>query len=206
MKKTGALISRLLSRPEGIMGRVVAILMNRVNRRMYEICFELLGIRKGDRVLEIGFGNGKHLGVAAAASRGFTAGIDISETMVREAERRNRRLVDSGKMEISRGDVSSLPYGDDSFHKVYTLNTVYFWKDPGKALGEIRRVLKKGGTLVIGMNSREAMEKSGYDRDCFIFYDREEVEALVRECGLAPRRWVYEKMEVEDALCLKAQK
>ncbi|MDX2455240.1 class I SAM-dependent methyltransferase [Desulfosarcina sp.] len=199
-------LSGQLSHPRGIAGRIIAFLMNHTNAKMYGMAFDLLDVQPRDRLLEIGFGNGKYLRRALMlAPGGRVAGIDWSGTMVQSARRRNRPFVDSGRIEIQKAGVDLIPYPDRLFDKVFTLNTLYFWQAPEKAFHEIHRVLKPGGVLVLGMNTRKAMEKSHYDRRYFTFYHQEEVERLLNECGFGNVLHVYDKMAVEDALCFRAR-
>lgn len=202
-----SMVSKQLSRPEGLSGRLLSILMSCGNARMYEIAYRLLDIRSGDHLLEIGFGNGKYLAkTAGRACAGFVAGIDISNAMVHTARRRNANFLRSAKMEIKKGNIASIPYGNCRFDKVYSLNTIYFWQNPEKDLREIFRVMKPGAALVLGMNTRAVMEKSGYDPRYFTFYDRQEVEMLLAETGFTGISAIHEKMAVEDALCIRAEK
>src|SRR5512138_3892318 len=57
----GKIMARQLSRPDGLLGRVVARLMNRFNRAMSGAAIALLEVAPGDDVLEIGFGGGASL-------------------------------------------------------------------------------------------------------------------------------------------------
>jgi ubiquinone/menaquinone biosynthesis C-methylase UbiE len=49
-----------------------------------------------------------------------------------------------------RGDAQALPYPDDHFDSAYLVATLGEVSDKGRALRELRRVLKRGGRLVIG--------------------------------------------------------
>ena len=56
-------------------------------------------------------------------------------------------------MEVLEGNVQSLPFEDNTFDIVTAFETVYFWPDIEKCFGEVKRVLKPGGTFLIGMES-----------------------------------------------------
>jgi SAM-dependent methyltransferase len=89
--------------------------------------------------------------VAARLRRGFAAGIDPSEWMVRHARARNRRWLASGRTEIRVGRSDDLAgFGDGRFDRVYGTHVVYFWSQPWRDLAEIRRVLRPGGRLLLG--------------------------------------------------------
>jgi ubiquinone/menaquinone biosynthesis C-methylase UbiE len=59
----------------------------------------LLELQAEDRVLEVGFGPGTAIEhVARLATRGFVAGIDPSEVMLRQASGRNRNHIRQGRV------------------------------------------------------------------------------------------------------------
>jgi ubiquinone/menaquinone biosynthesis C-methylase UbiE len=87
-------------------------------------------------------------------------GVDFSESMVQSAEKRFADLIRQRSVEIRVGDLGSLPYADETFDKVCTVNTLYFWPSPLKNLREIRRVIKPGGRLVVAFRSRESLRRA----------------------------------------------
>jgi ubiquinone/menaquinone biosynthesis C-methylase UbiE len=54
--------------------------------------------------------------------------------MVRRAARLNRAEIQAGKVELKQGGVEALPYDDNSFHKAFAINVIYFLPDPAAAL------------------------------------------------------------------------
>lgn len=52
-------------------------------------------------------------------------------------------------MDVSQGSVEKLPFTDDSFDKITTVESFYFWPDPPENLKEVSRILKKGGTFLL---------------------------------------------------------
>jgi ubiquinone/menaquinone biosynthesis C-methylase UbiE len=75
-----------------------------------------LAIAPTDHVLEIGFGAGRALTLAAdRAASGHVSGLDLSPTMVHVARRRNTRLIQAGRIRLLRGSVTALPFADQQF-------------------------------------------------------------------------------------------
>ena len=52
-------------------------------------------------------------------------------------------------MDVLTGSVENLPFAADSFNKITTVESFYFWPDPAENLKEVRRVLKAGGTFLL---------------------------------------------------------
>jgi ubiquinone/menaquinone biosynthesis C-methylase UbiE len=143
-------MARLLGKPEGEAGRAVAERLNRVNADITAAVYQRLQLKPGERVLEIGFGNGRLLPeLLALADELSYVGLDIAETMVVEAITFNAELVASGQASFQRSSAEAIPYPDARFDKVFAVNVIYFWPDPVKALSEMRRVLRPGGMSVI---------------------------------------------------------
>jgi len=136
--------------PRGFRGRVLGFLMVVFNQPMNVLALAALDIRDGERVLEIGFGPGRLLGMLANTAKNVrVSGIDYSELMVGQARRYlcNHRI--AGNIGVTCGSVSSLPYANASFDKVCAVNSFQFWPSPRENLAEVRRVLVPGGRLVL---------------------------------------------------------
>jgi ubiquinone/menaquinone biosynthesis C-methylase UbiE len=145
------MLERQFSHPAGLPGRAVGRVMALLNGPMNRLAVDLLAVRPDDAVLEIGFGPGTAIRLLAErAVRGFVAGADPSDVMVREAVRRNRVSVEAGRVDLRRASVSRLPYPDGRFTKVLAVNSFHHWPAWEDDLREVRRVTKAGGILLLG--------------------------------------------------------
>ncbi|WJH36969.1 class I SAM-dependent methyltransferase [Paenibacillus sp. CC-CFT747] len=102
---------------------------------------------------------GYRAAVQPVGSRREVSGLDLSETMVQAAAGRNRQGAAAGRVHIRQGDVSAaIPWPDESFHKVFSIHSLYFWSDLSRAVSESCRVLAPGGTILLtwsdGKNGR----------------------------------------------------
>ena len=111
---------------------------------------EALQPRAGERVLEIGPGTGYYTFEMAGRLDGGQVDIfDIQQEMIDHVMREaNRRGVTN--VEPALGDAQSLPYSDDSFDAVVLITVLGEIPDQDRALGEVTRVLKPGGRLIVG--------------------------------------------------------
>jgi arsenite methyltransferase len=152
-------IAQKMRQPAGLFGRLAGFLF-RINLEGIDWTISLLEIQPTEHVIEIGLGPGHGIQqVARLAVRGRVAGVDFSETMLQQASHRNEAAIAAGLVEFRLGDAAALPYPDNSFHKVFATNVVYFWKDPVATLQEIWRVMKPGGRLALYVIAKENLLK-----------------------------------------------
>lgn len=177
-------IARQLAHPEGPFGRVMGHLMNWHNARMNAFAAARLAPASTDRVLEIGFGGGV-LARLLVRSGACVTGIDRSHLMVAQARRRFRRAMAQGRAAFLEGNVEALPYGDASFDKVATVNTIYFWTSLDAGFREIHRVLTPGGCLIVGFLPKERMDRMGMPTDIFTTRAPDDVIAALAMAGFA---------------------
>ena len=103
---------------------------------------------EGADVLDVGTGPGVLL-VELARRRADLrlTGIDLSADMVRAAQRNLRPYGDRATALV--GDVSGLPFPDDSFDLVVSSYSLHHWEHPEAAVPELARVLRPGGRLCV---------------------------------------------------------
>lgn len=126
----------------------------------YRWLFGRLTLPEGARVLELGCGpanlwreNLERLPDWHVTLTDFSAG------MVAEAE---RRLAGAGREFAFRvADAQALPFEDGLFDAVVAVHMLYHVPDQGRALLEVRRVLKPGGRFYASTNSRDHMQEIG---------------------------------------------
>ena len=128
--------------------------------------------------LEVGVGTGRF-----AAAFGIKFGLDPSQAMLDIAKSRG--------IEVTKGVAESLPFEDAFFDFVLIVTTLCFVDNPLKALSEVKRVLKSGGLLIIGMIDRNSALGKNYEakkqdnpfyRNAH-FYSAEEEIQLINQLG-----------------------
>ncbi|MDH6461365.1 SAM-dependent methyltransferase [Micromonospora sp. A200] len=107
----------------------------------------LAGVRPGDRVLDVGCGNGQLTRLAARrAGDGHAVGIDLSAPMLDRA-RAGAAAEQVGNVRFIQGDAQVHPLPDAAFDVVLSRFGVMFFADPVAAFGNLARALRPGGRL-----------------------------------------------------------
>ncbi len=147
---------------------------------------EVLDLQRDDKVLEIGFGPGKLINeMADIVIGGVVEGIDFSQTMLKQASKVNKQHISIGRVKLHKGDCTVLPFNNESFNKLCSINTLYFWKEPEKHFSEMFRVMKRGGMVVIGFRDDKQMSNLSLSEDIFSFYSQNDVVRLLSVAGFS---------------------
>lgn len=117
-------------------------------RRVYD--FEA---RAGERVLDVGAGNGFVMSrYARAGARAF--GVELTARGVFLCRRRFE--VEGVRAFVSQGDAENLPFPDASFDAVTSMGVLHHVPHPERAIDEIHRVLRPGGQLTLMLYHRNS--------------------------------------------------
>lgn len=108
---------------------------------------EKVNARTGEAVLEIGCGGGFYACEVArmVGPSGRVCAVDISDDQIAVAR---ERCAEFDWVECTTADALDLPYEGDTFDTVYCVQVLEYLPDVDKALSQIRRVLRPGGTVV----------------------------------------------------------
>ncbi|MEM6763819.1 MAG: class I SAM-dependent methyltransferase [Bacteroidota bacterium] len=173
-------LERQLSCPVGEGGVEVGENMLKSNISMIEATIHQMEVQEGQHILELGHGNGGHLPDLLEKDPSLTyKGVEVSDIMHQEAQRQNQQFTANGQAAFSLYDGKNLPFPDSSFHKIFSVNTLYFWEEPANLLTELYRVLVPGGDCLITYCQKDFMKKIPFVQGRFTLYDTQDILRLI---------------------------
>jgi len=103
-----------------------------------------------DKILDLGGGAGWLAGILAdKVPQGQVVGVDVSDEMIRRARQRH---ADRDNLMFVVGEAEDIPWDDNFFNHVISIESAYYWPDPAKAFREIFRALQPGGEVRVLIN------------------------------------------------------
>ncbi len=136
-------------KPSGDVGRATVERMNNSHDQLTNWAMNFLEKDQVERALDVGCGGGATVGrLMEKYPNAFVDGVDYAQTSV-DCSREFHGEALGKTCQIVQGDVHNLPYESHCFDLVTAFETVYFWADLPRALGEVRRVLKAEGNFLM---------------------------------------------------------
>lgn len=111
---------------------------------LYKKALQEINIQPGDALLDAGCGSGLFSAMAISSCVQLT-GIDAAPGLLELARKRNAGY------SFMEEDLEALPFASESFHFVAAFNSLQYAGNFSNALAEAKRVLLKGGKLIIGI-------------------------------------------------------
>jgi len=143
---------------------------------------ELAAPQRDWLVLDVATGTG-HTAFALAGHVRAVIGIDLTAEMLEESKQLGEAR-NISNIALGLADVHDLPFPAETFHLITCRRAAHHFSRIGQALGEMRRVLRAGGRLVV--DDRSVPEDDFVDA-CMNRLDRYHDESHVRE--YRPSQW-----------------
>ena len=180
-------LGRQLRCPEGPLAREVADYIFASNEHMIRQTIDRLGLTSGERILEVGFGNGGHLPYLFAQGDNLHyTGIERSEEMLLRAREQCMPLIEQGKavfLKATEGEMPRLP--EEAFEVFFLVNTYYFIQDLRGYFERLYPMLTRGGRLALGYIDKDFGERMPFTQEVFTFYTNEQIGQWLLEVGFS---------------------
>ena len=185
-----------LGNPHGWFTPVISRSFNKRNRNIIRQAIAASEATNGNTVLDIGFGGGVSLGLLAeiVGQTGHIIASDPSIDIIARARKKERKLLQPGRIELLHAAVENLPMGSGSIDAAISCNTFYFWNDIHQGATECARVLKPGGRIVLGNRTVPVMEDIGFSSDQHNLMS----DAEIQQVFLAAAFREFEVLPIED--------
>jgi len=171
--------------PQGIGGVIFTKIMNIFCQMQYKTVLENINLELKDNVLDIGFGNGyliKKLLRKNIIIKIF--GIDISNDMKNKVSKKLKQFIEKQYLKLSLEDIQNTSFENETFNKIYTVNTIYFWKDLDKCFSEIKRIIKSNGIFINVIYTKEYLDKMFHTKYGYNKYTFEEIKNITEKNGM----------------------
>ncbi|MEE8386086.1 MAG: class I SAM-dependent methyltransferase [Dehalococcoidia bacterium] len=158
---------------------------------------KVLGLKPGDRLLDVGCGIGRHI-VATSLVAALHIGVDSAREDLHKAAAwihllRTEEDV-QGSVYFLQGDAAHLPLAEGSFDRVICTEVLEHVANDRAVLAELARVLRPGGVLAISVPDEPAEriiwgispQYRNYPGGHVRVYSRRELSPLLKESGVRP--------------------
>jgi 2-polyprenyl-3-methyl-5-hydroxy-6-metoxy-1,4-benzoquinol methylase len=124
---------------------------------MLTVDYDLMGIKDGERVLDVGCGEGRHSWEACKRNDCLVCALDIEGENLKKAHYTLYLMEQKGEVKgrwlLTRGNITSLPFRDASFDKIICSEVLEHIPDDIRGIRELVRVLKEDGILAVSVPS-----------------------------------------------------
>ena len=151
---------------------------------------ELLNLKAGEHLVEVGVGTGLSLPLYRKDAR--IVGIDISSKMLEKAQDKVVEL-GLGNVTLKTMDATTMDFGQGEFDSAVATYTISAVPDPVGVLREMKRVVKPGGNIVVLNHFRSERRAVGRLEDLVApictrlgWKSNLPLEPLLRQVGLVP--------------------
>lgn len=178
------MLAQQLACPDGEFGTALAVKMNESNITMTALVTKELNPQEGQKILEIGLGNGLlSLPVIEAIGKsGAFLAVEKSQTLAKAA---NKMFEQKGHKNayVKQGDFVGSEIQENIIDGLYCVNVLYFIDDLSAFFKHVMSCLVDGGKVVIGVRSADSLRAMPFTQYGFIIRETQTIEQAMRDAG-----------------------
>jgi ubiquinone/menaquinone biosynthesis C-methylase UbiE len=154
--------------------------------KSFRYVLDKLHLTPDDVFLDICCGGGTLLSWALQTVH-WAAGVDHSSDMLALTRGNNIPAIAEGRLDVRQGDVSALPWNDNTFDAVANVNALFFVEEPVQLFREAHRALKPGGRFAVVTTAKRKLVGVlfGPWRSCMALYTDAELANMLHQAGFA---------------------
>ncbi|MCM1991469.1 class I SAM-dependent methyltransferase [Oceanirhabdus seepicola] len=118
-----------------------------LNMYQLEKIIELLNVRKEDKILELGCGNGYITEYISDITNGNILGIDLASDAIDSATKRT--LPKASRLQFECKNIETIDYETNTFDKIVSIDSLYFLRNLESSLLKLNNILKDNGFIVM---------------------------------------------------------
>jgi len=115
-----------------------------------------------------------------------------------EAKRINAAVLTKNNITFQVYDGEISPFKNNTFDKIFTVNTLYFWQQPIKMLNEIYRILKIDGVFALTFAQKEFMKTIPFVMEKFNLFDTGGLKKIISKTNFSLEKIIDNKKWVKN--------
>jgi SAM-dependent methyltransferase len=108
--------------------------------------------------------------------------------MVRAASKRNRGALARGRVSVRKVNGTDLGLAPASFDRIFSVHSIYFWKEPERVIAQLGAALRPGGRVVLAFLPDTPSVPNRFRDPVYRFYSPSDVMAMFKAAGFAETR------------------
>ena len=195
-------------KPKGILDNIMINKMNIGHAKLSDWGLSHLNDINPTQIADLGCGGGINIKKLINKFPNATVtGFDYSKLSIKKSNEENKDLINKGICKLVQGDVSCMPFENETFDLLTAFETIYFWPGPQKSFQEVYRVLKTDGIFIIinefdGISQREQYYAKLIDG--LKLYSKQDLTNILTEVGF--RNIIFDHDEQNHWLAVLAKK
>ena len=178
-------VGKNFGNPNGIIGKLFTKLMNIMNQKQYKAILDNINLFPNNVILDIGFGNGYLIKKLFKKNVEINIyGIEISNDMIKIVTHKLKNYIKMNYLKLTLEGIEQTSFENNTFDKICTVNTFYFWNELEKCFSEIKRILKPNGIFLNAIYTKDYLDKIVYTKYGFKKYTVDEIKKITEKNGM----------------------